>query len=422
MNKVGICFTVLSMIGLTGCTVLGPTFDGVEPVSLPTTWSSVERQQSQLQTARWWQQFGDPVLNELVELAGQQNLDLQSAGLRILQARSAVGVAESFQYPQRQNVSGSLAKIYQNENTFDNASLSFDAGWELDVWGRYALGVESAEAALYASIASYHDILVTITSEVARNYINYRTFQERVLLSERNIEIQKRVERITRIQFESGDVTELDVQQARTQLYNTESALPSLKIGMMQARNAIAVLLGVLPEEASIRLDSPWVDAKVNAFDNQYERTRHSRLTVDYDQFSLIPAAPPVRMQVEASLVLRRPDLQLAELQAQAQNSKIGIAEADLYPQFSLFGVIGINSTVPAGNDFSFSDSLNLSLGPAFSWNIFQYGRVKNTILLEDARFQETLTNYNKQVLLAVQEVSNALESYQLNKQQKQFL
>ena len=421
VSKIRVCVTVMSLLVMSGCTVLGPKFEGVAPAILPTSWTTWDLEQSKTKTARWWLQFNDPVLNELVEKASQQNLDLEAAGLRILQARAAVGVAESFQYPQRQNVSGSVAKIYQNENTFDNASLSFDAAWELDVWGRYALGVESAEATLYASIASYHDILVTITSEVARNYINYRTFQERVMLSERNIEIQRRVERITEIQYESGDVTELDVQQARTQLYNTESALPSLKIGMMQSRNAIAVLLGILPEQAMVLLDSPWINAKVKAFDNKYEATRNSRLTSDYDQYSLIPATVPISTQIEAGLVLRRPDLQLAELQAHAQSSQIGIAEADLYPQFSLFGVIGLNSTVPAGNDFSFSDSLNLTLGPSFSWNIFQYGRVESSIRAQDARFQETLTNYNKQVLLAVQEVTNALESYQLNQVQKKL-
>ncbi|MGF1727693.1 TolC family protein [Photobacterium nomapromontoriensis] len=420
-SKQRICLVLLSVFITPGCTVLGPNFTGVAPVTLPTAWSERDQQQSRNQTARWWQQFNDPTLDALVSLANQQNLDLEAAGLRILQARAATGVAESFQYPQRQNVSGNLAKIYQNGNTFDNAAVNFDAAWELDVWGRYARGVESAEASLYASIASYHDILITITAEVARNYINYRTFQERVLLSERNIDIQQRVVRITQVQFESGDVTELDVQQAKTQLYNTQSALPSLKIGMLQARNALAVLLGTLPEEAQHMLSEPWVDAKVKAFDNKYQQSRNRQLSASYDKFSLIPATPPIHTRVDAGLVLRRPDLQLAELQAHAQSSRIGIAEADMYPQFTLLGAIGINSSVMAGNDFSFSDSLNISLGPAFSWNIFQYGRVKNNIRIEDARFQESLTNYNKQVLLAVQEVSSALESYQLNQQQKQL-
>ncbi|MGF1686992.1 TolC family protein [Photobacterium japonica] len=404
---------------MPGCTVLGPDFSGVAAPILPATWDTHDTQQSRMKTTRWWQQFNDPTLNQLVYTASQQNLDIEAAGLRILQARAAVGVADSFQYPQRQALSGSVAKIYQNENTFDNATVSFDAAWELDVWGRYARGIESADASLYASIASYHDILVTISAEVVRNYINYRTFQERILLSQRNIDIQKRVVRITQVQYDSGDVTELDVQQAKTQLYNTQSALPSLQIGMMQSRNALAVLLGMLPEQVQGLLQGAQIDAKIKAFDNKYQTERNRRLSTDYEQFSLIPATPKLSPQIDAGLVLRRPDLQLAELQAQAQSAQIGIAKADLYPQFSLFGAIGVNSTVQAGNDFSFSDALNLSLGPTFSWNIFQYGRIENNIRIQDARFQETLTNYNKQVLLAVQEVSTALSSYQLNQTQK---
>ena len=413
------CSTLFLLTGLAACSVSGPDFEGVEIASLPTSWERSDEGNSRWNTALWWTQFNDPVLNRLVQHASQQNLDLEAAGLRILQARAVLGIVDGLRYPQLQAVSGSLAKIYQNENTLDNASLSFDAGWELDVWGKFARGIESAEAALYASVASYHDIMVSITAEVARNYVNYRTFQERVLLSERNIEIQERVVRITKIQFDSGDVTELDVQQAETQLYNTQSALPGLKLGMMQSRNALAVLLGMLPEEVDRLLVSTAVDARVAAFDDKYAVGRNRQKLIGYDQYSLIPLPPAISTPVDASLVLRRPDLQLAELQAHAQSAQIGVAETELYPSFSLFGVIGINSTVPAGADFSFSDSLTLSLGPAFSWDIFQYGRVKNNIRLEDARFQESLTNYNKRVLQAVQEVSNALAAYQLNREQK---
>ncbi len=166
---------------------------------------------------------------------------------------------------------------------------------ELDVWGgKYARSIESAEASLYASIASYHDILVSITGEVARNYVNYRTFQERVLLSERNIEIQARVVKITEVQFDSGNVTELDVQQAKTQLYTTKSALPGLKIGMMQSRNALAVLLGVLPQEVEQLLLSASIDAKIKAFDEKYGSSRSQQKLIGYDQYSLIPYPPVV--------------------------------------------------------------------------------------------------------------------------------
>ncbi|MHC6802783.1 TolC family protein, partial [Vibrio antiquarius] len=291
--------------------------------------------------------------------------------------------------------------------------------WEMDIWGKYARGIESAEAGYYASIASYHDIMVTITAEVARNYINYRTFQERILLSRRNIEIQERVVRITQVQFDSGNVTELDVQQAKSQLYTTKAALPSLEVAMKQSRTALALLLGVLPEEVEKLLQSDGLTQQIADYEAQFKSTGRKSALSGTDERSIVPRPPLLDTQVDANLVMRRPDLQVSEMQARAQSAQIGVAETALYPSFSLFGSIGIDSTVPDGSSFSFSDSLTMVVGPTFSWNIFQYGRVKNNIRFEDARFQETLTNYNKKVLQAVNEVTNAIEAYDLYLQQK---
>lgn len=418
---------MMPLLGLSACTILGPDFHTLEAKNLPESWknsasgseSESEIEQAMQATAQWWKQFNDPTLNVLVERANNQNLDIEAAGLRILQARLILGISDSLSYPQAQVASGSLAKVYSNESSFNSMLLSFDAGWEMDIWGKYARGVEAAEAALYASIASYHDIAVTITSEVARNYINFRTFQERILLSKRNILIQQRVVRITQVQYDSGNVTELDVQQAKTQLYTTKAALPSLKLGMMQARNALAVLLGVMPSKIVSMLESEQIKTKVDAYNTKYGRVDTKRTMTDENTDSIVPTPPMIDANIDASLVMRRPDLQVAELLAHVQSAQIGTAEAALYPSFSLFGSIGINSTIPSGSSFSFNDSLTLSAGPSFSWNIFQYGRVKNNVRLEDALLQEALTNYNKEVLLAVQEVSNALESYFLYQEQK---
>lgn len=409
---------VLVTLMVSACTTLGPDFEPSQTAQLPSAWSDAETEQSTLSTANWWEQFNDPTLNNLVSMAAQQNLDIEAAGLRILQARAILGIADGLRYPQLQSVSGNLARAYANESSFNNAALSFDAAWEMDVWGKYARGIESAQASYYTSVASYNDILVTITSEVARNYINYRTFQERMLLSQRNIEIQERVVNITRVQFESGNVTELDVQQAQNQLFTTKATLPALNIAMLQAKNALAVLLGTLPETIG-----PLLQGELEQTLAQYEqrfKSSGSKVPIsELEDGSIVPQPPSISNSVDASLVMRRPDLQVAELQAHAQSAQIGVAEAALYPSFSLFGSIGINSSVPAGSSFSFNDSLTLVAGPAFSWNIFQYGRVKNNIRFEDARFQETLTNYNKKVLQAVQEVTNALEAYELYQQQK---
>lgn len=414
---------ILSVLGLSACTTLGPDYVHPEQTALPSDWSvekaAQDTQQSEQKLQQWWQQFNDPTLNQLVEMASQQNLDLEAAGLRIVQARSLLGISTGLQYPQVQTVSGNLARAYVNDQGVNNAALSFDAGWEMDIWGKYARGIESAEAGYYASIASYHDIMVTITAEVARNYINYRTFQERILLSRRNIEIQERVVNITQVQFDSGNVTELDVQQAKNQLFNTKAAQPSLEIAMKQSRTALALLLGVLPEEMEILLQSEGFAQRMADYENQFKSSGRKPALSGSDERSIVPRPPRLDDKVDASLVMRRPDLQVSEMQARAQSAKIGVAETALYPSFSLFGSIGIDSTVPDGSSFSFSDSLTMVVGPTFSWNIFQYGRVKNNIRFEDARFQETLTNYNKKVLQAVNEVTNALEAYDLYLEQK---
>ncbi len=414
---------ILSVLGLSACTTLGPDYVHPEQSALPSDWSvekaTQDTQQSEQKLQQWWQQFNDPTLNQLVEMASQQNLDLEAAGLRIVQARSLLGISTGLQYPQVQTVSGNLARAYVNDQGVNNAALSFDAGWEMDIWGKYARGIESAEAGYYASIASYHDIMVTITAEVARNYINYRTFQERILLSRRNIEIQERVVNITQVQFDSGNVTELDVQQAKNQLFNTKAAQPSLEIAMKQSRTALALLLGVLPEEVESLLQSDGFAQRMADYENQFKSSARKPALSGSDERSIVPSPPLLDNKVDANLVMRRPDLQVSEMQARVQSAKIGVAETALYPSFSLFGSIGIDSTVPDGSSFSFSDSLTMVVGPTFSWNIFQYGRVKNNIRFEDARFQETLTNYNKKVLQAVNEVTNALEAYDLYLEQK---
>ncbi|WP_377930618.1 TolC family protein [Alkalimarinus sediminis] len=405
--------SIFALYSLAACSVVGPNFEPVDTVKLPESWSKSDTEKAELMTEQWWKQFNDPTLNRLVDAANQQNLDIEAAGLRILQARMVYGISDALSYPQVQVVSGQLAKIYTDDKSYNNAALSFDAGWEMDVWGKYARGLESAEAALYASIASYNNITVSITAEVARNYVNYRTFQERVLLSQRNIQIQERVVEITQVQYDSGNVTELDVQQAKSQLYGTQSALPALQIGMKKARNALAVLLGILPTEVDKLLASDEIAERIESYLTKYDNSDAKRASANNNNNSLVPIPPIIDTSIDASLVLRRPDLQVAELQAHAQSAKIGVAEAALYPSFSLFGSIGVNSTEESATSFSLSDSLTLAVGPTFSWNVFQYGRVKNNIRLEDARFQETLTNYNKKILQAIQEVGDSLSSYQ---------
>jgi outer membrane protein TolC len=424
-RRVALLTLLTALLLLQACTVLGPDYQAPPAQALPSTWQATEVADTSTANASWWQQFNDPVLDTLVDTGARQNLSLEAAGLRIVQARAALGISDTLIYPQLQNASGNLTKVYQNEQSFNSAGVSLDVGWEMDIWGKYTRGIESAEASLYATIASYRNVLVAITSEVARNYINYRTNQERIYLSQQNIAIQQRVVEMTQVQFDAGNVSELDVQQAKTQLYATQSTLPALRSAMAQSVNAIAVLLGTLPEtiEPLLTLDA---DSYARDIDDRMAPAdaspqAHEEFRAQYDSQSLIPVSPMISTTIDPQQVSARPDLQVAELQARAQNARIGARKADLYPQFFLAGSIGLSDTVPSGDSFSASNAVSAAVGPGFSWNIFQYGRIKNQVRIEDARFQEALVNYNQQVLDAVREVSNALVAYQYSREQADY-
>ncbi len=413
-------------LALAGCTVVGPDFEKPEDGPLPADWSPEETDETIRDVSSWWKLFNDPVLDTLITKAYEQNLTLQAAGLRILQARAALGIADGLKYPQQQAVSGNLARIYEKKDSLNSATLVFDVGWEMDVWGKFARNIESAEATLYASVASYDDILVSLTAEAATNYINYRTFQERMTLARQNIAIQQRVVELTQAQFESGNVSELDVQQAKTQLHTTQATLPAVTNSMINTRNALAVLLGMLPQDVESLLaqgDKTLGEGRYQAdFSDKMTAVEKSEdILTNYDKYSIVPIAPELSLVIDASLVRRRPDIQIAELLARAQNARIGVATAELYPSFSLFGTIGLSEAVPAGSGFSFDNAVTVAAGPAFNWNIFQYGRVKNQIRVQDALFQESLTNYNDTVIRAVQEVADALSDYQYSREQRDY-
>ena len=393
---------------VTGCTNLSPEYVEPQAKKIPSDWK-MSKDESSKAIVEWWKIFNDETLDLLVKKAYEQNLDLRGAGLRILQARAALGISRGLQYPQSQALSGSLAGVRSNDNNFLTAGVNFDMSWEMDIWGKYLNDTKSAEATLYATVASYDEVLITIISEVARNYVSYRTAQERIMFAKRNIVIQKRVVNMTQIQYNAGNVSELDMQQARTQLYTTEAVLPSLKLSIRKSKNAIAILLGTIPQEIDLLLKNDVLRELHVDIDNG--------LSKDYRN-SYIPTTELGDINIDVNLLNRRPDLRVAELQARAQNAKIGSTKAELYPHFSLFGNIGVNSN-DANNDWvSLSNSFGVSVGPSFRWNIFQYDRIKNQIRLQDAIFQEKLNNYNKKTILAVREVTDALNGYMYKKEQ----
>ena len=230
---------------------------------------------------------------------------------------------------------------------------------------------------------NYDDVLVTLLADVATNYVTVRTTQKRIKLLEANIELQRGVLKYIENRFKVGyKVTELDLDQAISNLRQTEAGIPQLEISLRQAENRLCILLGMPPADLSRILgDGP------------------------------IPTSPTeVAVGIPADLVRRRPDVRKAEREAAAQAEEIGIAESDLYPAFYINGNFGYSA-----NKFSSlfrETALNGSFGPTFNWKLLNYGRIANDIRYQEERFRELAIAYQNIVLSACEEVENGLVQY----------
>ena len=381
---------------ICGCTTVGP--DYVRPsADVAGQWMEVDDPRIKAEPPghrEWWTVFNDPVLNVLVDTAYKQNLTLRSAGIRILEARARLGISVGFQYPEQQTGTYSFRRTKLSENfdpgvisspsnEFSSNMIGFDAGWELDFWGKFRRGLESANADLGASIANYDDILVSLVAEVAATYVQIRTFEERLRVARQNVKIQARSFQIADVRFRNGAVTELDVQQAKANLRNTEALIPELEMGLRQAQNALSILLGMPPRDLQDVLGSP----------------------------TPIPTVPPdVAIGVPADLLRRRPDIQRAERLAAAQSAHIGIAVSDLYPTIKIAGAFGWQANDVT--DLFQSASIIGSAGTSIVWPIFNYGRIRNNVRVQDARFQQVVVDYQNSVLKAAEEVENAVVAF----------
>jgi NodT family efflux transporter outer membrane factor (OMF) lipoprotein len=347
--------------------------------------------------SQWWKVFNDPVLDDLIGYAYRQNLSLRAAGFRVLQARAQLAIDQASLLPQAQKMVGDFTHTGLSLETANNILNSgipgvtrffsqwdygFVLGWELDFWGRFRRAVEASSASLDASVDNYDDVLVTLLGDTATYYTQIRTTELRIKYARDNVEIQRETFKIAEARFKAGGVDELDVDQARSTLAQTEAQIPELEIALRQANNRLCVVLGIPPEELRSRLGP-----------------------------APIPAAPPeAAVGIPADLLRRRPDVRRAERQAAAQSAEIGVAEAEFYPHIAIYGTIEYSAA-----DFKHlfrSTAFNGNVGPAFQWNILNYGRILNNVRLQDAHFQELLAVYQNTVLSASQDVENGLVTF----------
>lgn len=350
----------------------------------------------------WWYAFNDPILNDLVLVAYQRNLDLRNAGLRVLEARYQRAIAAANLLPQQQAAFGRYTRnqISRGNRTGFNAipgfpivfaewQFGFDLGWELDLWGRIRRQVASADAQLDASIEDYDAVMVTLIADVAQTYLEIRGFDERLEYARQNVELQQNSLDFFQKRWDAGlgsntpnagDQGRVNLEQLKQNVANTRALIPLLQRGRRLASNRLAILLGMTPPEVMA-----WVGEPAN-----------------------IPVPPAeVAAGIPADLLRRRPDIRAAERRVAAQSELIGVAEAELYPQFSIAGDLGWQANV-FKNVFN-TASVRGSIVPQFRWNILNYGRLRNNVRVQETRFQQAITNYEFAVLNAQREVEDAI-------------
>ncbi|MET0348593.1 MAG: efflux transporter outer membrane subunit, partial [Rhizobacter sp.] len=374
---------------LSACTTVGPDFKRPD-VPWLSTWrpdapgrpENVRPATPAEPLAVWWRNFRDPVLDDLIAEAQRANPGVRIAGLRILEARAQQGIAGSTRYPQVQQVTGeALAAGEHRAGGRDTSALALNAGfrvgWELDFWGRFRRGIEAADAGYLASIAQYDDMQVLMAAQVASLYCTIRTTEARLRIVQENAVLQKRSLEIAERLFQSGNDSELDVQQARSLYLGTLATRPPLEAARRQAENALNTLLGRPPGSIPAMADGRGV----------------------------IPSAPlGTAADIPADLLRRRADVRAAEHQMAAQSALIGVSVADLYPAVSLLGSVGLSATSLSGA----SNVVSWGVGPGIVWNVFDQGRLSHAVLVQDARFQQLHEQYQDTVRRAAREVDDA--------------
>jgi NodT family efflux transporter outer membrane factor (OMF) lipoprotein len=391
-----------------GCAV-GPDYRQ-SSAAAPAHWSATlggGETPAPAEATAWWRTFNDPELDSLIDRAVRANPDLRIAQARVREARAQYGIAAAALAPSadasgadsRQQVSHHQPVIgsvpLPPSTPFDNQvyQAGVDASWEIDVFGGRRREVEAARAEVGASESDQRATLMVLLGDVARNYIDVRGYQRRLGIAAENIGAQRQGVAIARDRFAHGLATDLDVEESSTLLAQTQAEVPALEEAMQASMHRLGVLLGQEP----------------------------GALLAELSARAPIPAAPEVvPVGLPSDLLLRRPDVRRAEQRLMAATANIGVATSDLFPKFYLTGAAGYQS-VSAGDWFSSASSF-WSIGPSVQWKIFDAGRVRANIRVQNARQEEALAAYERTVLTAFEEVENGLVSYANEQVRRQSL
>lgn len=377
---------------LSGCAV-GPDYR-VPEIPAPQAWHSTlsgglsNAPADTAQLANWWDTLNDPLLSRFIQTATANNLDLKQAQARLREARArrSAGVAERFPTlavqagANRSRSSGEMGS--GDSRTAETFSAGFDANWELDVFGGKQRVVEAAEASLDAAREDLRDVLVSLLAEVALNYVEVMSYQARIAVAKSHLDTQKETWQIARWRREAGLTTQLDEDQAKLNLEQTRAQLPTLLTGQEQAKNRLGVLLGQQPGTL-----------------------------VELDAAVPIPLTPfEVAVGVPAEALRQRPDIRRAERQLAAATAQVGVATAARYPSFSLSGTLGLQA-LSAASLLQASAGM-FTLGSNAAWTLFNAGRIRQNIEIQNALQEQALIRYEAAMLDALRDVENALVAY----------
>lgn len=380
--------TAMASALLAGCVSVGPDYKAapVEPVTLQGAADAAFTNVPPV--ASWWAQFDDPVLGRLVHDALGDNLDLQIAMARVRAARAVFTEQRLDQLPhitaggsqdRRKQPDALLGGERVSSETYQ---LGFDAGWELDLFGRQRRAAEAARADLGAERDNLADGQVMVAAEVARNYFELRGSQKRIAVARDTLRNLRETQRLTETRLALGAGSELDVQSSRARLKAIEADIPLLEVAEVQSRHRLAVLLGQRPGS----LDTLLQPREVPAF------------------------AKALPLGDTSDLLRQRADVRMAERRLAAATARVGVATADMFPRISLSGFVGFlggeASGLVNGNNKAWS------LTPSISWAAFDFGSVRARLRASKAQADGAAAEYEQAVLLALEDTENALTRY----------
>jgi NodT family efflux transporter outer membrane factor (OMF) lipoprotein len=409
---------LLPLLVLQACITVGPDYRAPE-IHLPDQWSAgpesdlFSTEANPERISKWWSALSNEALSNVIEAAVTNNPSLKESLARVTEAMARRGLARSNRFPKI-DASGAASSVTSKsestspvtpsdllqsrdpgallaaESLKDQSDTStrslYEAGlaarWEIDLFGGIARSVEAADADLNASHATHRDLLISLLSEIALAYVELRTFERRLTIAVRNLKAQEETLQLVRWRVEAGLVGGLDEEQALLNVQTTQARIPPIEQGISESRNRIAALSGFRPDAIPDGLLDPLARGKI--------------------------PVPPARIAVgiPADLLRRRPDIRQAERELAAETARVGVATAELYPQFHLPGSITYQSASPGG------ETRTGSLGIGFNWNLFSAGAIRRNIDIANARVKQRLYQYESTVLGALEETESALAAY----------